>query len=131
MSFTEKIKVVLVRPGEVAKITEIDKGLVSYQEIVEGYIEQLCPFDDPVAIVCNEEGKIDGLELNRALINEQDDIWDIIAGTFFVCGLGEEDYCSLTDELAKKYLEKFKNPERFEKQGRAIFRITMNTEENK
>lgn len=112
----EKIKVVLVEPGKEAQIIEIEKGLINYQAIVHGWIEQVCPFDDPVAIVCNEEGKLDGLPLNRALRNENGAIYDIIAGTFFVCGLGEEDYCSLTDELAAKYLELYQCPETFDGQ---------------
>lgn len=109
----EQIKVVLVEPGKFARIEQIEKGLESYQKIVGGWIEQVCPFDDPVAIVCNEEGKIDGLPLNRALVDEDDQIYDILAGTFFICGLGEEDYCSLTDELADKYLKLFQKPESF------------------
>ncbi len=111
----EQIKVVLVEPGKFARIELIDKGLDSYQRTVGGWIEQTCPYDDPVAIICNEEGKIDRLPLNRALVDEDDHIYDILAGTFFICGLGEEDYCSLTDELAEKYLEKFRKPESFTK----------------
>lgn len=103
----EKIRVVLVEPGMPAQVTEIDKSLESYQSIVGGYIEQVCPFDDPVAIICNEEGKILGLPLNRALADNEHHIYDILHGTFFVCGLGDEDYCSLTDELTDKYFEKF------------------------
>lgn len=37
------------------------------QEIVGGTIQVLYPFAEPVALVCNDEGKLLGLPLNRAL----------------------------------------------------------------
>lgn len=113
MSTPETIKVILVEPGKTASIRFIDKGLESYQKTVGGWIEQFCPFDDPVAIICNEEGKIEGLPLNRAVKNKNGEVLDIIAGTFFICGLGEEEYCSIPDDLSMKYHDMFYNPEYF------------------
>ena len=104
------MKVIIVEPGKFARIDEIETGLESYQHVVGGYIQMVYPWNDPVAIVCNEEGKIEGLPLNRAMTDENDHVWDIIAGTFFICGLGEEDCDSLSDELAEKYLQIFRNP---------------------
>lgn len=68
---------------------------------VGGYIEEIAPFPDPVAIICNEEGKIDGLPLNRAIKDEDGDIVDVIAGTFLVvgCNPDESNFASLSDEL--------------------------------
>lgn len=72
------------------------------------------PYEDPVAIVCNEEGKLMGMEPNRAVRDpDTHEITDIICGTFFICGLGEEDFCSLTEEQATKYSKLFHNPEVF------------------
>ena len=88
------------------------------QQVVGGYIEAIYPYDDPIAIVCHEEGKLIGLPLNRKLED-----YDIIAGTFIVCGLGEEDFDSLTPELAQKYREKFADPEIFMKMGSRIVAI--------
>lgn len=68
------------------------------QQIVGGYIEAVYPFVDPVAIICNEEDKINGLELNRALRDENGKVYDILAGTFLLVGLDEEDIASLTPE---------------------------------
>lgn len=124
----EKIKVVMVRPGKFATIEEIDKSLESYQQIVGGYIEQLCPYDDPVAIVCNEEGKLSNLPLNRGLLHPEYGMWDIVAGVFFICGLGEEDYCSLTEELAAKYWVMFKYPEQFARSSNGIMRFVRDQE---
>lgn len=63
---------------------------------------------------------MNGKPLNRALRDEDGDVYDIVAGTFFVCGLGEEDFASLPKELQKKYEDKFKKPEAFLKMGRSI-----------
>ena len=36
------------------------------------------PYEDPVALVCNEEGKREGLPLNRALRDEDGDIYSFL-----------------------------------------------------
>lgn len=104
----ETMKVVLVQPGLYAKEAEIGTQLRDMQQTVGGWIEAVYPYDDNVAIVCNEEGLIMGLPLNRQ-INE--DI--VIAGTFFICGTGEEDFIGLTDAQVQKYKEMFYMPEIF------------------
>ena len=53
---------------------------------------------DSVALVCNEEGKLEGLPLNRALRDEDGDIYDVVAGTFLVVGLTDDSFGSLTVE---------------------------------
>ena len=64
--------------------------------------------------VCNEEGKINGLPLNRAIRDaDTGDIADIIAGTFFICDCSGESFGSLSKEQQKRYLEKYRLPERF------------------
>lgn len=87
------------------------------------------PFDDPVAIICNEEGKIDRLPLNRALYTEDGEMFDITAGNIMIVGLGEEDFASLQGELLEKYLEKFKHPESFIKIGDDILAIKLPEEQ--
>lgn len=105
------MKVVLVEPGKAAEIRDIPEGLESYQNIVGGMIEQVCPWEDEVALICNENGKNEGLPYNRGLYDEGGNILDIIAGTFFIVGLGEENYRSLTDTEAKIYRDAFLCPE--------------------
>lgn len=208
------IKIVILEPEKAARITEIEDTLEQMQSVVGGNIEPAYFFDEPVAMIVNEEGKIQGLPLNRAvysepqkikmslddmftklkikerdgsgehingyvtftadnfnkpyseesrtycissdnkafqpgkmgysmfacaldgsdsgiridqyisgenpwkiekcyLLSEEKEMVDIIAGTAFICGVGEENFRSLTDEEAKKYVEKFKYPERF------------------
>jgi len=107
------MEVVLVEPGKEARIAEIGSDLKSLQAAVGGYIEAAYFFDDPVALICNEEGKVYGMPYNRAVRDEAGRVQDIIAGPFFVCGLGEESFCSLPKELQTKYLDMFKYPEKF------------------
>lgn len=107
------MEVVLVEPGKEARLAEIGADLKSLQAAVGGYIEAAYFFDGPVALICNEEGKIYGLPYNRAVRDEAGKVQDIIAGPFFVCGLGEDDFCSLPPELQAKYLDMFKYPEKF------------------
>lgn len=119
------IDVLLVEPGQYPRLTSIGNDLHSLQKAVGGDIEAIYPYDDPIAIVCAEEGKINGEPLNRAIRDEDNDIVDIIAGTFFVCGLGEEDFASLPKELQEKYEDKFHQPESFLKLGSRIMAIPM------
>lgn len=107
--------VLLFQPGEKPALTEIDGTLESMQKIVGGYIQILYPFDDPIALVCNEEGKLLGLPLNRGLRDRTGKIYDVIAGTFFLCGAPQDtDHLdSLPEELVEKYRQKFAAPEVF------------------
>ena len=107
------MEVLLVEPGKEARIAEIGSDLKSLQAAVGGYIEAAYFFDDPVALIGNEEGKVYGLPYNRAVRDEAGKVQDIIAGPFFVCGLGEDDFCPLPKELQAKYLDMFKYPEKF------------------
>lgn len=73
------------------------------QAVVGGMIDVIYPFEEKVGIVCNDEGILMGLPFNRSM----EDGYGGIFGTFFVCGLGEEDFCSLTPEQMERYKEKF------------------------
>ena len=113
----EHIKVVLVEPGKEARTAEIEDSLESMQALVGGHIEEYMPFEDDAAVICNEDGKINGMPLNRAVYGEDGRIADIIAGPFFICyaPLESERLRSLPEDMEKKYLEKFREPERFSK----------------
>lgn len=108
-----KITVLVVPPLKEPYIKEIDTGLKSLQKEVGGNIEVTYPFDDNVGIICNEEGKINGMELNRALYDDNGKMYDIIAGTFLVAGLGDENFISLTKEQTDKFSKRFQTPETF------------------
>ena len=109
----ETITVLVVEPGKRPYTKKIEPGLKSLQREVGGHIEAVYPFPEPVAIVCRETGKLDGCPLNRALRDEDGAIYDIIAGTFLVVGLTEEDFGSLSPELLQAFSQRFQNPETF------------------
>lgn len=106
---TEKMKVLVVRPMELPEVQEIDHTLSAMQELVGGTIQAVYPFDDPVALVCNDEGKLLGLPWNRALTDDHGVPYDIVCGTFFVAGLKEDDFASLTEQQIEKYKDKYSN----------------------
>lgn len=107
------MKILLVKPFTHPEVVEIEDGLESLQAVVEGTIEVVYPFDDNVCLICNDEGKLLNLELNRALYDEDGDVYDVIAGNFIVAGIGVEDFCSLTDEQIEKYEKIFHQPQIF------------------
>lgn len=105
--------VLAVLPGKEPERMELNSSLESMQEFVGGTIQAVYPFSDPVAVVCNDEGKLMGLEHNRALRDEHGKIYDILCGPFFICGLGEENFASLPEGLIQKYTRLFQHPELF------------------
>lgn len=104
------MKVLLIEPGKPPRQAIIPQTLEAMQKAVGGLIQAVYPFDDPVALICNEEAKLEGLPLNRALRDEDGNIYDIIAGTFFLCGApaDSEDFTSLTDEQLAHYTNRFR-----------------------
>ncbi len=109
------MKVLIVEPRQRPRRVEIPHTLRDMQQTVGGYIEIVQPFDDPVVLVCDEEGKLKGYELNRAIVGK-----DIIAGTFFLAGIDGEDLTDLPDDLAEKYEALFRSPQAFFRSPRGI-----------
>lgn len=102
------MRIVYVEPNKPAFTAEIEHTLKAEQKAVKGLIQPVYLYDDNnVCIVCNEEGKLIGMEGNR-IVNHGD---TIIAGPFFVCGITEDDFRGLTDEEVTKYMAQFKDPE--------------------
>ena len=81
------LSVLKIAPGQYPQQVEIDNDLKALQQAVGGSIGASYPFEDPVAIICNDEGKLMGLPLNRALRDEDGQMYDAVAGTFLVVGL--------------------------------------------
>lgn len=107
-SWREKLRVVFVEPGVPAREAHIDNDLQSCQSIVRGCMTVVCPFDDPVLLVANDNAVAEGHAPNRVVCGT------IIPGPFFICGEDDEgDFCSLTPELAHKYQERFAIPDAF------------------
>lgn len=120
-----KMDVLLIKPGMYPQAVQIGCELEDLQKVVGGDIEAIYPYDDLVALVMNEEGKLMGSELNRALRDEDGNMYDIVAGDFLVVGLGEEDFDSLSPELMEKYEKQFHQPEMFIRMGRSIMAMPL------
>ena len=109
----DTIRVVYCETGKVARVVEIGTELADLQRAVGGLIEPYYPYEEPVCIVCNDEGKFNGMRPNRAVRNEDGRIEDIIFGPFFICDCSTENFGSLTEEQLKRYSEQFRYPEHF------------------
>lgn len=106
MEKTNKITVVIVPPFMKPYKRNVKLKLESLQKIVEGGIETTCDDGIPdMLIVCNNENKLADLKFNRII--RQGEYRDYIFGTFFVCGMGKDDFCSLTDEQAERAMKRF------------------------
>lgn len=104
------MNVLVVEPGYLPyekEILDSADHLEQMQAIVGGLIEPIYPYHEEVAIVCNEEGLINGLPFNRSVPGGYGGVF----GTFFICGLGEEDFCSLPPELTERFKTEFRNSE--------------------
>ena len=104
------MNVLMVEPGKAPYETQIGDDLQSMQAVVGGYIQAVYPYEGPVALICNEDGKLDSLPLNRALRDADGDIYDIVAGNFFIVVLGESDFSDLPHGLAERFAEQFRQP---------------------
>ena len=100
------MKILIVEPGKHPRAAEIPHTLEQMQKTVGGYIQAVFPWDDPVALVCDEEGLLKQSEFNRIVAPEV-----AIFGTFFLCGLGEEDFADLPDDLMEKYSNMLYDPQ--------------------
>lgn len=100
------MKVLIVEPGKNPRTDHISPELSSLQATVGGYIQAIYPWDDPVAVVCDEEALLKESEFNRLIAPEV-----AIFGTFFICGLGDEDFTDLPDAMIAKYAQLLHDPE--------------------
>lgn len=121
----ETMNVLLIEPGEYPKEICIGCELEDLQSAVGGYIEATYPFDDPVALIMNDEGKLMGQPLNRALRDENGNVYDVVAGTFLVAGITEEDFGSLSPDLMTKYKDLFHRPEVFVQTGHGVITVPI------
>lgn len=107
------MNVLVVEPGflpyekEISDSLNSDEHLRALQEIVGGWIEAIYPYDEEVAIVCNEEGLINGLPFNRSVPGGYGGVF----GTFFICGLSEDSFCSLPPDLMERFKSEYAHSE--------------------
>ena len=125
------INVLLCEAGKRARMVDMEDSLEAMQKLVGGLIEEYMPFEDDVALICNDEGKMLGLPMNRAIPGEDGKIMDVICGDFFICyaPIESERFLSLPPELEEKYKEKFYWPEQiFLRNDKGLTAIKYNPE---
>lgn len=98
------IRALYVEPGNEPLVVEVQNDLRALQRAVQGLIE-LVPLDRKTLLLCNEEGKLQGMQGNRRMENGS-----VIAGPFLVVRDGGSDFASLTDHQTEFYMGKFKEP---------------------
>ncbi len=109
------MNILLIEPNQAPRPHTTTDALEAMQNIVGGPIQAVYPFEEPVALICNEEAKLDGMPPNRALRGEDGNMYDIICGTFFLCAAppDSESFESLTEEQIDRYTQLFRYPEVF------------------
>lgn len=108
----KEIKVLKVEPMKAPEVVTLKNELHELQKAVSieapnvGLIE-IIELNDEVCILCNEEGKLIGLEPNRRIGR------DILCGTFYLTGQDYEsgDLSSLPEHLIEYYSKQFATPE--------------------
>ena len=96
-----KIRILVVEPNKEPYKKKIPHTLEDMQRVVGGLIE-FVELEYNVDLICNEEGKIYNLPMNRAIQN------DIVTGTFFIAGQHNGETISLSKKQIKRYKDIFK-----------------------
>ena len=96
------MRVLMVEPGTAPYEREIN-GLEEMQAAVGGRITASYPFEEQVALVSNEESIWLQMPFNRSVEGGYGGIF----GPFFVCGIEDESFSSLTPEQMTRYREKY------------------------
>jgi hypothetical protein len=102
----KKINVLLFEPGEAARVVEVENELRPLQKLIGGYMESVT-LDNKAVLICNEDGKLLGLEPNRVM---KKPFYDILHGTFFICGYKGDAFVSLPESDYAKHKEWFSPP---------------------
>ena len=114
------MRILIVEPGKRPRAADIPHTLKAMQSVVGGLISTVYPWEDPVVLVCDDEGLLKDYELNRQVSKDV-----IIAGTFFICGLAEDDFADLPDEYMEKYERLFRYPEVFVRTAAGVMAIPL------
>ena len=96
----ENLRILMVEPHKAPYEASVPHELTAMQQTVGGLIE-VVRNGDGTLLVCNEEGKLLGMEGNRRIPG------DVLAGPFFVVGDAGETFSSITEEELERYRERF------------------------
>lgn len=103
----EQMTVLMVEPGYAPYEKTIPNTLEAKQELVGGLITAIYPYEEMVAIVANDEGILLNMEFNRSVEGGYGGVF----GSFFMCGLTEDSFCSLPPDQIERFKEKFHKAE--------------------
>lgn len=108
------MRILVIEPEHRPEVREIEDSLTTMQQIIGGLIQPIY-LDDSVALICNDEGKLMNLPANRGLRDKDGQMYDIVFGTFFLCGApaDSDHFTSLTQEQIEQYRKMFYIPEMF------------------
>jgi len=113
----ETMTVLVVEPRKPPYTAEIPVGLDGLTAAVDGPIAATYPFADQVALICNDDGRNMGLELNRALYDGRGQVYDVVPGTFVIAGLGDGCFTSLPEDMIEKFAQRFQTIEVYAQVG--------------
>ena len=100
------MNVLVVEPGYAPYEKEIN-GLEEMQGVVGGLITAIYPYEEPIAVVCNDEGILLQMDFNRSMPGGYGGVF----GPFFVCGLSEDNFDTLPPELMQRFKKEFAKAE--------------------
>ena len=120
----ETIRILVLEPGKAPEVRSIPNTLECAREVVGGLIE-VVSFDTryrsafknaedakSIVVVCNEEGKLQQLPMNRVMLNGNT-VYDVYFGTIFICGVAHGEFVSLTDEQVRGLEHVYHEPDQF------------------
>ncbi len=91
---SDKIKCYVKRPDSKLYSTWISNDLKNLQRFVDGYIEAV-PVSANIVMICNEEGKLRGMEPNFGWLG------DVIVGPVIFCGVDGEEFADMPLEFGE------------------------------
>ena len=109
MVYNPTITVLMIEPHKHPYLKTVEHTLENLKAMVGGYITATYPWDDPVALIADDDGFFkQDYEWNRYI-----DEYHFIRGNFFICGLSRDDFTDISLTLSRKYAEMFWMPESF------------------
>ena len=121
------MKVLLVEPMKHPQEIDIQPELKAYYRILDcDCITATYPWVEPMALVTDDNGLFTDKLFSRFIPELQ----QAIRGSFFLCGIGEEDFTDLPPELMEKFKKRFWCPEAFIRtaKGMMAFRLADDTQ---
>lgn len=88
------MRAIIKEVGKNPVVADIKNELEDIQSVVGGYIE-IVPselYNANIAVICNEEGLLMGLEPNMVIG------YNVVVGNILFVGVDGEDFCDLSDE---------------------------------